>query len=138
MRLTLSMVLLAMACTGCVSINSLPSSVHEADIDNTVGGKTGWSRYEASDFFPGVDKRTALGAARRGLNGAGFTVKKDNPKDGYIIGEHGITMYDWNVVSGVYVQEAEDGCCVGSAGIGQVPWSAQRIGGWADDGIIDS
>ena len=26
--------------------------------------------------------------------------------------------------------------CVGSAGIGQVPWSAQRIGGWADDGII--
>lgn len=28
--------------------------------------------------------------------------------------------------------------CVGSAGIGQVPWSAQRIGGWADDGIIDS
>ena len=28
--------------------------------------------------------------------------------------------------------------CVGSAGIGQVRWSAQRIGGWADDGIIDS
>ena len=36
------------------------------------------------------------------------------------------------------VQDAVIRNCVGSAGIGQVPWSAQRIGGWADDGIIDS
>jgi S1-C subfamily serine protease len=107
---TIVLLVCILTLTGCASLNSLPSSVHEANMDNTVGGKVGWSRYQASDFFSGVDKDTTLRAARHSLNAVGFIVKKDDPQGGYVMGEHGLTMYDWNVVCGVYIMESNDGC----------------------------
>jgi len=81
-------------------------------MDDNLGGKVGWSRYQASDFFPGVDKPQTVRAARYGLNEAGFVVKKENSVEGYVMGEHGLTPYDWNIVCGVYVAEKSNGCKV--------------------------
>lgn len=96
--------------TGCASTGSLPQTVHEAGMDDSIGGKVGWSRHQTSEFFPGVDMPTAISAAREGLNLAGFIIKRDDPKQGVVIGEHGMTMYDWNIVCGVYIVEQPNGC----------------------------
>ena len=97
---------------GCASIGSVPTSIEGARFDNSVNGKVGWSRYQASELFSKINKSEALDAARFGLNQSRFVIKRYDPDTGYVIGEHGITMYDWNVICGVYVKETENGCYV--------------------------
>ena len=60
----------------------------------------------------GVDKRTAYLAAKSGLSDAGFSIKRANFSEGFAIGEHGATKYDWNVVAGVYIHEEKDGSSI--------------------------
>ncbi len=100
---------LILALTGCVSISSLPQSADKVNFSSDLEGRTGWSKYEEVMFFRGVDKRTAYLAAKEGLSTAGFTIKKASYDNGLIIGEHGMTAYDWNIVAGVYIQEEKKG-----------------------------
>ncbi|MFH0793712.1 MAG: hypothetical protein V2A74_06735 [bacterium] len=95
---------------GCASLSSLPRSTSEVDFDTANEGKIGWSRYQRSFFFPGIDKTTALEAARVSLTKLEFAIKKENLEDGFVLGEHGMTLYDWNVVAGVYIKETKEGC----------------------------
>jgi hypothetical protein len=97
---------------GCASIGSVPASIEAAKIDDPVNGKVGWSRYQGADLFSQINKKTALDAARAGLNHSAFVIKRDDPEAGYVIGEHGMTMYDWNVICGVYIKETPAGCKV--------------------------
>ena len=57
----------------------------------------------------GVDKRTAYQAAKSGLADAGFTLKRASFDEGFAIGEHGMTAYDWNIVAGIYIKENKTG-----------------------------
>lgn len=100
-------VLLNAFLTSCVSINSLPQSASEIDFDSTKEGRTGWSQYEEVFFLKGVDQRTAYLAAKSGLANAGFTIKKSDYEKLFAIGEHGMTLYDWNIVAGVYIKADE-------------------------------
>jgi hypothetical protein len=97
---------------GCASIGSVPTSIEGVRFDDSINGNVGWSRYQGSELFSNINKNEALDAARFGLNKSGFVIKRDDPNTGYVIGEHGITMYDWNVICGVYVKETENGCYV--------------------------
>lgn len=46
----------------------------------------------------------AYRAARIGLQEDGFKIRRANRSEGYVIGEHGMTIVDWNVVvCGVYL-----------------------------------
>jgi len=58
--------------SGCATMSSLPKTSNDVNFDSKEG-KTGWSKYEESFFFKGVDKRTAHLAAKTGLSDAGFT-----------------------------------------------------------------
>ena len=60
----------------------------------------------------GVDKRTAYQAAKSGLADAGFTLKRASFDEGFAIGEHGMTAYDWNIVAGIYIKEIETAICL--------------------------
>ncbi len=95
--------------TGCVSSSMLPQSASGVDFSTAKTGKTGFSKYEQTFFLKGVDKETAHTAAQKGLVSAGFTVTKADLESGVAIGEHGITMHDWNVVTGVYVKQEKGG-----------------------------
>ncbi len=123
--------------TGCVSIGSLPQAASEVNFDPGVEGRTGWSKYEEIFFLKNVDKRTAYLAAKAGLADAGFTIKKASFEKLYAIGEHGITLYDWNIVAGVYIKPEElKGCWVkvhveGSKDVGF--WGDMTASSWPQD-----
>ena len=125
----------ALYLAGCASISSLPQSASQANF-NDAEGKTGWSKYEDVLFLEGVDEKTAYLAAKAGLADAGFTIKKADHEKGAVFGEHGITMYDWNIVAGVYVKGQKDGTAVkaivqGSKDTGF--WGDHTASSWTQD-----
>jgi hypothetical protein len=122
--------------TGCASINSLPQSAADIDFDQAKEGRTGWSKYEEVFLLRDIDKRRAYLAAKAGLSDAGFTIKRADYDKGFALGEHGITPYDWNIVAGVYIKQAENGCYVkvlvqGSRDIGF--WGDMTGSSWPQD-----
>tara|TARA_B100002003_G_C13839267_1_gene411982 strand:+ start:114 stop:590 length:477 start_codon:yes stop_codon:yes gene_type:complete len=121
---------------GCASLNSLPQSASEVDFNPQLEGRTGWSKYEEVFFFRGVDKRTCYMATKAGLADAEFTIKKANYEKSFVLGEHGITAYDWNIVAGVYIKSDIDGCTAkaiveGSKDVGF--WGDMTASSWAQD-----
>jgi len=112
---------------GCVGLDSVPKSSANVNFEPDLEGRTGWSKYEEVLFFRGVDKRTAYLAAKEGLAEAGFTIKRASYKDGAIIGEHGITKYDWNIVAGVYIKEKSMGTIVKA-----IVQGSKDVGFWGD------
>ncbi len=121
---------------GCTSINSMPQAASEIDFTQTKEGRTGWSKYEEVLFFRGVDKRTAYLAGKAGLADAGFTIKRADYEKAVIIGEHGITAYDWNVVAAVYIKSQDDGSYAkvlvqGSKDVGF--WGDMTASSWTQD-----
>jgi hypothetical protein len=85
----------------------LPSDVSEVDFDGEEG-KTGWSQYHHVETFRGYNADQVYGAAKVGLGNAGFSLRKANKTEGYVIGEHGMTLHDWNVIAGVYFKEFDE------------------------------
>ena len=97
------------AVSGCASVSSLPQSADDAGFDSGVEGKTGWSEYQEVTTFPGVTVKTAFDAAKAGLADAGFALRSANLEKRTVIGAHGMTAHDWNVVAGVYLREVPEG-----------------------------
>jgi len=95
---------LVLILSGCASMNSLPQSAADVDFADIVEGKTGWSEYQGQIELPKLDDRTAYEAAKAGLRSARFTVARADFDSMAVIGQHGMTAYDWNVVAGVYIQ----------------------------------
>ena len=87
--------------TGCANISMLPKDAGLVDF-NSVEGKTGWSKYEHSEVFKGYSPDQLYDSAKAGLGRAGFSLRKADLSKGYVIGEHGMTPHDWNVIAGVY------------------------------------
>ena len=102
-------ILAAVAMSGCASVRSLPQSAEEAEFDSGVEGKTGWSEYQEVATFPGVTVKTAFDAAKAGLGDAGFALRTANLEKRTVIGAHGMTAHDWNIVAGVYLREVPEG-----------------------------
>lgn len=103
MKIIGSMVV-ALVLTGCASLNSLPQSAGEVAFDRERG-KTGWAEHRNNGVFQGYDGDQVFEAAKVGLERSGFAVKRADRERGMVLGEHGITLVDWNVVAGVYFQQ---------------------------------
>jgi len=99
--------LLLVAVSGCASIKSLPQSANEVDFGDTIEGKTGWSEYQGLITVPTINAETAYEAAKEGLRSAGFTISRANLEGLAVMGQHGMTAYDWNIVAGVYIKIEE-------------------------------
>jgi len=94
-----------LALAGCASVGMLPQDSSRVDFDGAEG-KTGWSKYEQVENFRGYNGSQIYEAAKVGLGCAGFSLRKADKSKGFIIGEHGMTAHDWNVVAGVYFKES--------------------------------
>jgi len=94
---------------GCATTGLLPKSASEIDFENRVEGKTGWSRYEEFVVFNSVDLKTVYEAAKAGLAEADFALINADLSKQTVLGEHGITIHDWNVIAGIYFREIKDG-----------------------------
>ena len=100
---------LLMLLSGCATVSSIPKSAKEIDFNSKEEGKTGWSRYEEYATFEFTSLKTVYDAAKSGLAEAGFSLRKANYENRVVIGEHGMTLHDWNIIAGIYMNEIQDG-----------------------------
>lgn len=108
MKLAFFLVLAMLLFQGCASVSMLPDDVRNVDF-NSPEGKTGWSKYEHVESFKGYSPEQIYQSAKVGLGEAGFSLRVADITKGLVIGEHGITAHDWNVIAGVYFKETESG-----------------------------
>lgn len=86
-------------------MSSLPQRAAEIDFGSRVEGKTGWSEYQQFYTFKNHAVDEVYEAAKAGLAHAGFALVKADFSNRTVIGRHGITLHDWNVVAGIYMDE---------------------------------
>jgi len=92
---------------GCATIDMLPQDVSQINFD-APEGKTGWSQYQHVETFHGYTPDQIYEAAKVGLGNAGFSLRTADKSKGVVIGEHGITLHDWNIITGVYFKKYND------------------------------
>ncbi|MDB4251080.1 hypothetical protein N9831_00035 [Amylibacter sp.] len=95
----------AIVLSGCASKSMLPKSSSEINFSMNEG-KTGWSQYKQVETFRGYQKDRIYAAAKAGLGAAGFALREADISAGRVVGEHGITLHDWNIIAGVYFRES--------------------------------
>lgn len=93
--------------SGCASVGMLPKNSNDVDFDG-VEGKTGWSQYQHVETFKNTTIDNVYDAAKIGLGNAGFSLRKAEKSMGYVVGEHGMTMHDWNIIAGVYFKKYDN------------------------------
>lgn len=126
--------LLAVVAQACTPVDMMPRSASQIDFSGQTG-EVDLAKYRKVETFSGWSRDQIFAAAKVGLGGSGFRLKKVSPSEGYVIGEHGAVLRDWNVVAGVYFMEFEQGIKVvvmaeGSKDIGFNGESA--VGIWPD------
>lgn len=105
MRILLAILIIFLS--GCATVSMLPQDVSKVDFKEAEG-KTGWSQYKHVETFNGYTEEQIYEAAKVGLGNAGFSLRTADKSKGVVIGEHGMTMQDWNVIAGVYFKQSGD------------------------------
>ena len=100
----LTLLVMVVVLQACATVGMVPDDVSEIDF-NSVEGKTGWSEYQHVEVFHGYNADQVYEAAKVGLGNAGFSLRTADKSKGVVIGEHGITAHDWNVIAAVYFKE---------------------------------
>jgi hypothetical protein len=103
----LVIIFLAIFVQSCANIGMVPKDVSDIDFD-APEGKTGWSEYQQVETFYGYNAEQMYEAAKVGLGSAGFSLRYADKSKGTVIGEHGMTMHDWNVIAAVYFKEFDN------------------------------
>ncbi len=88
----------------CATVGMLPQSAREVDF-SSAEGKTGWSSYNQFETFRNTTASEIYDAAKVGLGDAGFSLRFADLNRGAVVGEHGMTMHDWNIIAGVYFRQ---------------------------------
>ncbi len=93
---------------GCAGMNDLPANAAEANFDGEQG-HTGWARYERTTLLKDTRLDAALAAGERALTFSKFEIRKVDPAGAVVVGEHGATPYDYNIMAAIYFrQEGRD------------------------------
>ncbi|MEX0899803.1 MAG: hypothetical protein WD081_03835 [Gammaproteobacteria bacterium] len=93
---------------GCATVGMLPDTAESIDF-TAPEGKTGWSQYHQIEMFKGYSESEVFNAAKVALGQVGFSLRSADFGKGRVVGEHGMTAHDWNVIAGVYFKGAPDG-----------------------------
>jgi hypothetical protein len=130
--------LLSVLLASCATTSSLPQSPAEVKLDAGRFEQGYWPRYSASAAFPNERLETVFEAAKAALLSNGFAVVREDATRGVVMGEHGATLFYWNVMAGIYLTQVEDAVLVkvvtvGSKDIGFIElvpseWPAKILG----------
>lgn len=103
--LRLLLVCIVVLLTSCrAKISSMPQSADEIDFLEDLRGDTGWAQWQESLTVHASTRFELQQAAEHALNTHGYRVKRSSASRGMVIGEHGMTAYDWNILAGVYFE----------------------------------
>lgn len=111
MKQIIAALLFAFAFSGCATRWSLPDSASEVDFEGPMG-KTGWAQYERTEYIKGATPDRVRQEVITGLSQMRFEILDDNPRESMVVGEHGATLYDWNILFGVYWKKHKGGVLV--------------------------
>ena len=89
--------------TGCASVDEFPATAAEVDFDGAQG-HTGWARHERTCLVRDVRIDAAQAAAEKALGFSKFELRKNDQMGGVVIGEHGATPYDYNIIAAIYLR----------------------------------
>jgi hypothetical protein len=93
---------------GCAGMNDLPATAAEVNFDGEQG-HTGWARYERTVHLKDTRLSAAIEAGERALAFSKFEIRKVDPAGAVVVGEHGATPYDYNIMAAIYFrQEGKD------------------------------
>lgn len=101
--LTLATLLAALLASGCASVEEFPATSAEVDFDGDQG-HTGWAKYERTCLIRDIEAEAVQAAAAKALGFSKFELRKSNPAGGVVIGEHGATPYDYNIIAAFYLR----------------------------------
>jgi hypothetical protein len=94
---------------GCATTQSLPQSTAEADTlleHDSRGGY--WPRYRTGAVVPHATLEEVYQAAKAALVANHFAITKEDKDHGIVMGQHGATLFYWNVMAGVYLRQESD------------------------------
>jgi hypothetical protein len=94
--------------SGCVGTSAFQDSARQVNF-NGPEGKTGWSKYEQNAFFRNVTEQEVYDAAKDAMGASGFALIRADLSSGIVLGEHGMTIHDWNIMAAVYFKREADG-----------------------------
>jgi hypothetical protein len=93
---------------GCAGMNDLPATAAEVDFDGEQG-HTGWAKYERTTLLKDTRLPAAMEAGERALTFSKFEIRKVDRAGAVVVGEHGATPYDYNIMAAIYFrQEGQD------------------------------
>ncbi len=95
--------------SGCATVSMLPDDSRAAFSGLTSEGKVGWSSYNEQAVFKDYSLEDMILAAKHGLATADFALRKVDKEGLAVVGEHGMTLHDWNVIAGVYFNKVDAG-----------------------------
>ena len=96
----------------CATTGSLPQSPAEVILQPGRFEQGYWPRYAASTTFRNQHFESVYGAAKDSLQANDFALVRDDKDRGVVMGEHGATLFYWNVMAGIYLTQATDGVVV--------------------------
>lgn len=99
--------ILSLSIIGCASRGGLPKSASEVAFDGKEG-KIGWSEYAQNERFKDIDSKRIYEAAKSGLAAGGFNLTEADSEKQTLIGEHGMTAHDWNVLAAIYYKQIDN------------------------------
>ncbi len=102
-RLTILAVSAVLA--GCASVSEFPAKAADVDFDGSQG-HTGWARHERTLLLRNTKLTDALPAGEKALAASNFELRKSDPQGAVVIGEHGATPFDYNIVAALYFRQA--------------------------------
>lgn len=99
----------AIWCGGCASyVEDVPATAADVDFAGPEG-HTGWGRYERTLLLRNTQLVDAWKAGGRALAKYDFALRKWDLQGAVIVGEHGETDWDTNLIGALYFrQEGED------------------------------
>jgi hypothetical protein len=104
----LSVLAVALTSSGCVSyVDDVPATASEVDFDGGQG-HTGWARYERTSLLRNVRLTEAMRAGEKALVAHGFALRKSDLAGAVVVGEHGATDWDRNIIAGIYFQQVRE------------------------------
>jgi len=89
---------------GCASLNDVPASAAEVDFDGEQG-HTGWAKYERTTVLRDLSLKDAFVAGEKALGFSKFELRKSEPANAVVIGEHGATPFDYNIIAAIYFRQ---------------------------------
>jgi hypothetical protein len=95
----------ALTLAGCASVSEFPTSAAEVDFDGSQG-HTGWAKHERTFLLRNTQLKDALPAAAKALRASQFVVVSSDPQGAVVMGEHGETTNEHNLVAALYFRPA--------------------------------